>query len=74
MDPVPPSPQVAGIQNRATFPFLPSLVSQELAIKWRAVRPCFGNIMAESEEELKSLLMRVEEDSEENIENSILKN
>ena len=66
MDTIPPSPQVAGIQNKATFPFLPTFVSQELAMEWRAVQTCFGDIMAESEEELKSLLMRVEEESEEN--------
>ena len=66
MDTIPPSPQVAGIQNKATFPFLPTLVSQEWAMEWQPVRTCFGNIMAESEEKLKSLLMRVEEESEEN--------
>ena len=66
MDTIPPSPQVAGIQNKAIFPFLPTLVSQEWAMEWQAVQTCFGNIMAESEEELKSLLMRVKEESEEN--------
>ena len=35
-------------------------------MEWQAVQTCFGNIMAESEEELKSLLMRVKEESEEN--------
>ena len=66
MDTIPPSPQVAGIQNKAIFPFLPTLVSQEWAMEWQAVQTCFGNIMAESEEKLKSLLMRVKEESEEN--------
>ena len=39
----PASPQVAGLLNKATFPFMPALVSQVLAFKWQAPRLEFGN-------------------------------
>ena len=39
----PPSPPVAGLRNKATFPFLPTLVSWELAFERRAARPGFAN-------------------------------
>ena len=39
----PPCPPVAGSRNKATFPFLPTLVSRELAFKLWAAGPEFGN-------------------------------
>ena len=39
----PPSPPVASLWNKATFPFLPTLVRRELAFKRWAARPGFGN-------------------------------
>ena len=44
LDMSPPSPLVAGLLNKANFPFQPTLVSWVLAFKWRAVKPEFGNI------------------------------
>ena len=48
MDRRPPSPlprsPVAGLRNKAAFPFLPTLVSRKLAFEWRAARPGFSNI------------------------------
>ena len=39
----PPSPLVAGLWNKANFPFLPILVSQVLAFEQWAAGPRFGN-------------------------------
>ena len=38
------SPQVAGLLNKASFPFLLALVSQVLAFKHQAAKPEFDNI------------------------------
>ena len=45
LDTSPPSPQVADLQNKANFPFLPTLVSWVVAFKCQAAEPEFGNKM-----------------------------
>ena len=44
VDMSPPSPQVAGLLNKAIFPFQPMLVSWVLAFKQWAAELKFGNI------------------------------
>lgn len=39
-----PSLQIAGLLNKVTFPFQPTLVSQGLALEWQAAEPRVPNL------------------------------